>query len=187
MSFDRTSIAQKLLAKRGLHDAAGSPLASTEEGSKQGEARGIGLRGKQRRLAGHCSLLLGGLPSGRPTSSHRSLHRWSLIGTLSLRRPERRSERVGRRKPISPCSFFGSLLRGLHDPAGSSSSTTERGKSSFERVGGDGSRSSLNGRRRPGFASLDDLKVISKPSHSRSPPLRGDTYCLMQGVRFRLT
>ena len=109
------------------------------------------------------------------------------IGSVQGSPRNRPSERGGRRMLISPSPKFGSLLRGLHDPAGSSSSTTERGKSSFERVGGDGSRSSLNGRRRPGFASLDDLKVISKPSHSRSPPLRGDTYCLMQGVRFRLT
>ena len=42
--------------------------------------------------------------------------------------PESRSERDGGGKQPWPCSFSGSSKRGLHDPAGSSSSTTEGGK-----------------------------------------------------------
>ena len=50
------------------------------------------------------------------------------IGSVQGSPRNRPSERGGRRMLISPSSKFGSLLRGLHDPAGSSSSTTERGK-----------------------------------------------------------
>ena len=50
------------------------------------------------------------------------------IGSVQGSPRNRPSERGGRRMLISPSPKFGSLLRGLHDPAGSSSSTTERGK-----------------------------------------------------------